>query len=212
MTKRKRPFNDECPCCLEESEQIDLSCGHGVCEGCLKKLAVSLYPHCPLCRCAIELPWVLELQGHAAYDRRYFAVAYECYKGAAEGGVVSAMNYLAYFLANGIGCPRDVASAEMWLQRAIDAGDLDATYNRGVNYFNGREYEEAQKWFTKAGLKGHNKSMEALILMHDHQVGTTSHGLADFWSRRLYPDGPERTKYAEAAQKEWDDAVSDDEL
>jgi TPR repeat protein len=208
----KRPFNTECPCCLEEIEQTDLSCGHGVCEGCLEKLSVSLYPHCPLCRSAIELPWVLELQGHAAYDREYYVLAFTCYQGAAEGGVVSAMNYLAFFLENGIGCPRDVASAEMWLQRAIDAGDLDATYNRGVNYFNGREYEEAQKWFTKAGLKGHHKSMKALITMHEHQVGTTSHGLADFWSRRLYPDGPERTKYAEAAQKEWDDAVSDDEL
>ncbi len=200
----------ECPCCFEEGETV-LPCNHNICEECLMRVAQSLNPHCPLCRRDIKLPRVLAWRGYAAHERGYYALAYECYKGAAEGGVVPMMNNLAYLLANGIGCTQDVELAETWLQRAIDGGDLDAMYNRGVKYFNLVNYEEARKWFTRAGLKGHHKSMKILILMHDHKMGGTSFGLADFWSKKLYPDGPERTKYEEAAQIELEAGADSDD-
>lgn len=215
MTKRKmdcEPFNTECPCCLEESETV-LPCNHSLCVGCLEKVGMSRSPYCPLCRSEIDTPYVWALRGYAAHEREDYQTAFECYKRAAEGGAVPTMNNLAYFLAKGIGCTADGELAELWLQRAIDRGDLDAMYNRGVNYFNLSEYQHAYSWFTKAGIKGHVKSMKVLIFMYANQIDIEQGMvLADFWSRRLYPDGPERTKYEEAAQKEWDDGSDDSDL
>ena len=201
----KKPFNTECPSCFENGETV-LPCNHSICEECLKGISMSLKPHCPLCRSEINLPRVLEWQGYAAHERGYLSLAFKCYKGAAEGGVVSVMKYLSYFFKHGIGCTQNTVLAEVWLQRAIDGGDLDAVYNRGVNYFNIGEYETAQKWFTEAGLKGHRKSMKTLIFMHENKFGTACIAWADFWSKKLYPDGPERTKYEEAAEREWDES------
>jgi TPR repeat protein len=209
----KKPFNTECPCCLEDIDTV-LPCNHGICDGCLVIVGGSLSPCCPLCRSEIDTPDFWALRGFAAHEREYYDLAFDCYRRAAEGGEVSVMNNLAYFLENGIGCDQDTALAETWLQRAIDAGDLDAMYNRGANHYNRGDYQEAYSWFIKAGLKGHIKAMKTLIFMFANQVGMKqSLGLADFWSKRLYPDGPERTKYEEAAAKELEEAEdeSDDE-
>lgn len=205
----KKPFNTECPCCLEDMNTV-LPCNHGICDGCLDRVGGSRSPCCPLCRSEIDTPYVWALRGYAAHERQDWVLAFECYKRAAEGGDVPAMNNLAYFLENGVGCVQDAALAKTWLQVAIDAGDLNAMYNRGATHFNCGDYQEAYSWFIKAGLKGHIKAMKTLIFMFANQVGMKQCiGLADFWSKRLYPDGPERTKYEEAAEKELDEA--DDE-
>lgn len=216
MAEDRKPLNDVCPCCLAPLGGTDhlLDCNHGICNGCLDSVGGSLYPCCPLCRGEIVTPYFLALRGFAAHKREYYELAFNCYLRAAEGGEVSVMNNLAYFLQNGIGCDQDAALAETWLQRAIDAGDLDAIYNRGANHYNRGDYQEAYSWFIKAGLKGHIKAMKTLIFMFANQVGMKqTMNLADFWSKRLYPDGPERTKYEEAAAKELEEAEdeSDDE-
>lgn len=203
--KAKKPYNEECPCCLGENDTV-LPCNHGICENCLECVGGSLSPCCPLCRSEIDTPYVWALRGYAAHEQEYYKRAFDCYERAAKGGNVPVMNNLAYFLANGIGCVQDVALSETWLQRAIDAGDTNAMYNRGANYYNSGDYQEAYRWFVKAGLKGHIKAMKTMIFMYANQVGIKrSFGLADFWSKRLYPSGPKRTKYEEAAEKEDDD-------
>jgi TPR repeat protein len=213
MEDDRGPFNTECPCCLGDNPMsIVLECKHGLCGPCFEDVGWSVSSCCPMCRGEINIPCFLALRGGAAYERGYDELAFQCYRRAAEGGYVPVMNDLAHFLENGIGCEQDVALAETWLRRAVEAGDLDAMFNMGANHYNRGEYEQAYSWFIKAGLKGHIKAMKTLISMYANQVGIErSICLADFWSKRLYPDGPERTKYEEAAQKELDEDVSDDE-
>eukprot|EP00949_MAST-11_sp_MAST-11-sp1_P003178 g3178.t1 len=63
----------------------------------------------------------------------------EFYRAAAEGGDVGAMNWIAGRHYHGLnGFPMDHGAAAEWFQRAADAGDAEAAYNRGVMQLHGQ--------------------------------------------------------------------------
>ena len=95
----------------------------------------------------------------AAYRVGNFAVAFDEFRRAAEGGHAGAQYHLGMMYRRGQGVRRNFADAARWYRKAGEQGHVRAQYWLGVMHRRGqgveRDRAEAVKWFRKAGELGH---------------------------------------------------------
>ncbi len=90
--------------------------------------------------------------GHGVPEDRGQAALF--FRKAAEQGLASAQNDLAFAYECGRGVPKDDNQAAIWYRKAADQGDADAQFMLAVMYVEGRgvprDTERAISWFRKS--------------------------------------------------------------
>lgn len=142
--------------------------------------------------------------------------AVELYSRAAEKSHVLSMLRLGEAYAEGEGVKKNEYEAEMWYQRAADAGYADAQYRLAEIYEKKGNPSAAEKWYTAAGSQGHVEAMVALGEYYFAEASEAGKGMesldmAETWfkqasekggshvKKRLREIGVERKKLARAA-------------
>ena len=94
---------------------------------------------------------------------------------AANSGLPQAMNTIGEFYAEGIGVPKDAASATSWWERGIASGSADAMANLGICYVEGngvpQDYYKGVELFRRAAGENAEHGFKGLSLCYKYGVG-----------------------------------------
>lgn len=115
---------------------------------CLLLLAAAL-------GCSKGDPYV---RAKAAYDAKDFQKAFSLAEPAAEAGDAKSQALVGLMFGQGLGAPKDAASAVAWFKKSAEQGYASGQYDLGLMYANGdgvkQDLQEARKWWTKAKAQG----------------------------------------------------------
>ena len=112
-----------------------------------------------------------------------FEKAFDCYKTAAELGMLQAQSKLADIYYYGkLGVDKDYNAAFKWYQKAAERGDGSAQRMSGNMYFKGQgvaqDFDEAWKWYEKAAKNNDAEAQKMLGIICYH---TDNIEEASFW-------------------------------
>ena len=110
-----------------------------------------------------------------AESTRWYKLAEQSYRKAAEGGDVSAQCNLGLMFYNGEGVIQDFKEAFRWLNKAAMRGNRSSQYYLG-NCFSraqgvSQDYMEAANWYRKAAERGEAKAQYELGYMYKKGIG-----------------------------------------
>lgn len=97
--------------------------------------------------------------GIEAWQRSDFAAAVAIWTPLAEKGDADAAFNLGQAHRLGRGVPVNLATAQRWLQKAADAGHLDAQTTLGLLLFDSGNRRAAMPWLRKAAERGEARAM-----------------------------------------------------
>ena len=118
-----------------------------------------------------------EIAVDAVESAKWYGLAEESYRKAAEDGDVAAQCALGLMFYKGEGVVQDFNEALKWINKAALRRNRDAQYYLGNCYSQGlgvkQNYEEAVKWYRKAAERGHADAQNALGSMYKNGIGVT---------------------------------------
>src|SRR5690606_29197037 len=92
------------------------------------------------------------------------------FEGAAQAGILKAQIRLAHYNLEGMGMPRNPATALKWLEAASMQGDLDSLYQMGLIHKSkdsvAKGPVEAYYWLNLAAALGHREAVA-----HRNRIG-----------------------------------------
>jgi len=127
-----------------------------------------------------------------------YAQAAQVYRECADAGMGEAMTALARLLQSGRGLRQDEAEALVWLNKAIDLGELDAYRAKGEAYRDGLgleiDFSKARSWFEKGAHAGHVYSQydlaRLLTIMEKEELEASA-----YWFERAAENGHYNAMY-----------------
>ena len=121
-------------------------------------------------------------------DKKLEAIKY--YLDAAERGHAGAMNDLGALFENGIGLPKNAATAIVWYERAAQSGHIGAMTHLGelseVGIAVPQDFANARRWYEKAAGLGGAAAMNSLarLLLQDGNASAAAN-----WYRKAAEQG-----------------------
>ena len=111
---------------------------------------------------------------------RYISIeeAMKKYEIAYEKGVAkAASNIGSYYYIN-----KDIEKAKIWIQKAIDGGDVDSNFYMGELYDNARDLKKAYEYYSKAA---NNKNAVAMFSAGEIAFELGEEKLGKYWYNRI---------------------------
>lgn len=130
----------------------------------------------------------------------YGKLATQCYKEAAEEGIIEAQEDLGEMYEFGRGIEQDYKLAAEWYIKAAEQGSISAQYNLGDMYEKGKGVEQnislALKWYFKAANQGHDQAQCTIGWLYDHGVGVEQNFTKAFeWFSKSAEQGNTTAQY-----------------
>lgn len=112
------------------------------------------------------------------YRRISIEEAMKKYEIAYEKGVAKAANNIgSYYYIN-----KDTEKAKIWIQKAIDGGDVDSNFYMGELYDNARDIKKAYEYYSKAA---NNKNAVAMFSAGEIAFELGEEKLGKYWYNRI---------------------------
>ena len=112
------------------------------------------------------------------YRRISIEEAIKKYEIAYEKGVAKAANNIgSYYYIN-----KDTEKAKIWIQKAIDGGDVDSNFYMGELYDNARDIKKAYEYYSKAA---NNKNAVAMFSAGEIAFELGEEKLGKYWYNRI---------------------------
>ena len=111
---------------------------------------------------------------------RYISIeeAMKKYEIAYEKGVAkAASNIGSYYYIN-----KDTEKAKIWIQKAIDGGDVNSNFHMGELYDNARDLKKAYEYYSKAA---NNKNAVAMFSAGEIAFELGEEKLGKYWYNRI---------------------------
>ena len=111
---------------------------------------------------------------------RYISIeeAIKKYEVAYEKGVTkAASNIGSYYFIN-----KDTEKAKIWIQKAIDGGDVNSNFHMGELYDNARDLKKAYEYYSKAA---NNKNAVAMFSVGEIAFELGEEKLGKYWYNRI---------------------------
>ena len=111
---------------------------------------------------------------------RYISIeeAMKKYEIAYEKGVAkAASNIGSYYYIN-----KDIEKAKIWIQKAIDGGDVNSNFHMGELYDNARDLKKAYEYYSKAA---NNKNAVAMFSAGEIAFELGEEKLGKYWYNRI---------------------------
>lgn len=106
---------------------------------------------------------------YEAFDQGKYLTALDLAQKAAAAGEPQAHTLIARIHAEGLGVPKDPATAAGWYAKGAELGDIEAAFGLGVLHAQGvgvkKDLEAAARLFETAALKGHPLANYNLALL-----------------------------------------------
>ena len=116
---------------------------------------------------------IAEMYRHISIEEaiKKYEIAYE--KGIAK----AASNIGSYYYIN-----KDTEKAKIWIQKAIDGGDVDSNFYMGELYDNARDIKKAYEYYSKAA---NNKNAVAMFSAGEIAFELGEEKLGKYWYNRI---------------------------
>ena len=112
------------------------------------------------------------------YRRISIEEAMKKYEIAYEKGVAKAANNIgSYYYIN-----KDIEKAKIWIQKAIDGGDVNSNFHMGELYDNARDLKKAYEYYSKAA---NNKNAVAMFSAGEIAFELGEEKLGKYWYNRI---------------------------
>ncbi|MBW2117051.1 MAG: SEL1-like repeat protein, partial [Deltaproteobacteria bacterium] len=139
-------------------------------------------------------------KGKAYYDSQNYQEALKCFQKAAEKGYADAQNYVGLMYDEGKGVRRDERESLKWFQKAADQGhagaqryialikdaqkekrkekiEIRSLFDKGLAYYDNKDYQEALKWLQRADEKGHPEAQTYIALIRNARKEKRKEGI-----------------------------------
>lgn len=114
-------------------------------------------------------------EGMRAHLHKHYAESRRIFHALAEQGDARAQFMMGTIYEQGLGVPKDLATAARWYRLAADGGNASAQYNLGVFYQFGKGVPKdptlAAHWLLKAAEQGHGRAQNNLSTFYFTGVG-----------------------------------------
>jgi len=113
--------------------------------------------------------------GMRAHLQKHYADSRRIFHALAEAGDARAQFMMGTIYEQGLGVPKDLASAARWYRRAAEGGSASAQYNLGIFYQFGKSVPqdpaEAARWLRMAAEQGHGRAQNNLSTFYFTGIG-----------------------------------------
>ena len=113
--------------------------------------------------------------GMRAHLEKHYSESRRIFHALADKGDVRARFMMGTIYEQGLGVPKDLATAARWYRLAAEGGSASAQYNLGVFYQFGKgvpkDPTEAARWLRMAAEQGHGRAQNNLSTFYFTGVG-----------------------------------------